>query len=59
MRKKLVSRKFWALFTVLVTSVLAVFNVDNETITKVTALIASASATIIYLLVQGSIDKKE
>lgn len=59
MMKKLTSRKFWALVTVLVTSVLAVFNVDNETITKVTALIASASATIIYLLVQGSIDKKE
>lgn len=59
MMKKLVSRKFWALFIVLVTSVLSIFNVDNETITKVTALIASASATITYLLVQGSIDKKE
>jgi hypothetical protein len=58
MIKKLSSRKFWVLLTVLVTSALSLLNVDNETITKVTALITSASATVIYLLVQGSIDKK-
>lgn len=58
MIKKLSSRKFWVLVTVLVTSTLSLLNVDNETITKVTALITSASATVIYLLVQGSIDKK-
>lgn len=59
MKKKLTSRKFWTLFAVLVTSTLALLDVDNETITKVTALITSASATVIYLLVQGNLDKKE
>ena len=59
MIKKLTSRKFWSLVTVLVLSVVSLFDVDSETMTKVTALITSASATIIYLLVQGSLDKKE
>ena len=58
MIKKLTSRKFWSLVTVLVISFISLFDVDSETLTKVTALITSASATIIYLLVQGSIDKK-
>lgn len=58
MIKKLTSRKFWSLVTVLVISFVSLFDVDAETLTKMTALITSASATIIYLLVQGSIDKK-
>lgn len=59
MKKKLASRKFWALVTVLVTSALTLFNVDSETMLKVTALIASAGATVTYLFVQGKLDGKD
>ena len=59
MREKLTSRKFWALVTVLVGSLLTLFHADAETASQVTALITSASAVITYLFVQGSIDKKK
>ena len=59
MKHKLTSRKFWALVAIVVTSALTLFNVDNDTITKVVALITSAGATIAYLFVQGRLDDKE
>lgn len=59
MRNKLTSRKFWALVAVLATSFLTLFNFDNETMIKVTALITSAGATIAYLFIQGSLDKND
>lgn len=59
MKKKLTSRKFWALLTVLVTSTLTLFGADGETVTKVIALISASGATITYLLVQGKLDEKD
>lgn len=59
MRRKLTSRKFWALVTVLVTSVLMMFDADSEVITQVTALLTALGATVAYLFVEGKIDKRD
>jgi hypothetical protein len=59
MIRKLTSRKFWALVTVLVTSILVLFDTDVETITQVTALITATGTTVAYLFVQGKLDDKD
>jgi hypothetical protein len=59
MIKKLTSRKFWVLVAILVTNALTLFGVDNETITKVVALVASSGATIAYLFIQGKLDSQD
>lgn len=59
MIRKLTSRKFWAMVTVLVTSILVLFDTDVEMITQVTALITATGTTIAYLFVQGKLDDKD
>jgi hypothetical protein len=59
MIRKLTSRKFWALVTVLVTSILVLFDTDVEMITQVTALITATGTTVAYLFVQGKLDDKD
>jgi hypothetical protein len=59
MIRKLTSRKFWAMVTVLVTSILVLFDTDVETITQVTALITATGTTVAYLFVQGKLDDKD
>ena len=59
MKQKLISRKFWVLVTMLVTSILVLFDAKTETVTEVTAIIGLTGATITYLLVQGKLDEKD
>ncbi len=55
--KKLSSRKFWAMITGVVISVLVAFEVGQEEITKITGILSSISVLIVYILAETSIDK--
>ncbi len=56
-RKKLSSRKFWAMTTGVAVSTMVVFDVNQEAITKVTGLLTSVSVLIAYILAESSVDK--
>lgn len=56
-KKKLSSRKFWALVATFITSVLVVFGASQGSIEKVAAIITSGGAVVAYILAEGSIDK--
>lgn len=56
--RKIGSRKFWGLVSVLVASNLILFGVDAETTEKITAIIAQLGALVTYLIVEGGIDKE-
>ena len=57
-KKKLSSRKLWALIAAFVTSILIIFGASTGDIEKVAAIVMSGGAVISYILVEGSIDKK-
>ncbi len=57
-KKKLSSRKFWALIAAFITSVLVIFGASQGSIEKVTAIITSGGAVIAYILAEGNIDAK-
>lgn len=57
-KRKLGSRKFWALVAAFVVAVLVLFNVSESDLTKITALIVSGGAVITYILAEGNIDSK-
>lgn len=57
-KKKLSSRKFWALIAAFITSVLIIFGASQGSIEKVTAIITSGGAVIAYILAEGNIDAK-
>jgi hypothetical protein len=54
--QKLTSRKFWALVTVLVVAILVAFNVEENTITKVTAIIGAFASVISYIFAEAYVD---
>ena len=56
LKQKLASRKFWAMFVGLVSSILVIFNVDPNTTAQVTAIITSFSSIVIYILAEAYID---
>ena len=55
-KKKLSSRKFWALIAAFVTAVLVIFGASQGSIEKVAAIITSGGAVIAYILAEGNID---
>lgn len=57
-KRKLGSRKFWALLAGVVTSVLVLAGAGEDTIVKVTALITSVGAVIAYMLAEAHVDGK-
>ena len=58
LKKKLGSRKFWALVAVFITSILIIFGVGEADITKVAAIVTSGGAVVTYILAEASIDKE-
>ena len=56
-RRKLSSRKFWALVVMLISSNLFLFGVAEGDIEKISAVITNFGSVVVYLLVEGSIDK--
>jgi hypothetical protein len=57
-KRKLSSRKFWALVAAFITSVLVIFGTSEGSVEKVTAIITSGGAVIAYILTEGNIDAK-
>jgi hypothetical protein len=57
-RRKLSSRKFWALAAGVVTSILVLAGAGEDTVVKVTALVTSVGAVITYILAEASVDCK-
>jgi len=57
-RRKLSSRKFWALLAGLVTSILSALGYSESIAIRVTGIITAAGAVIAYILAEAYIDGK-
>lgn len=55
-KKKLSSRKFWALILALGTSILGAVGAADETILKVTGVISAVGACVAYMLAEAYAD---
>ncbi|MNF00441.1 hypothetical protein D3C80_1992720 [compost metagenome] len=55
-KRKLSSRKFWALVAALATSVLALVGAGDEVSVQITGVIGAVGSAIAYILVEGKID---
>ncbi len=58
LKSKLSSRKFWALVSALVISILALFNCPQESVVQITSLITALGAVVAYILGESAIDKE-
>lgn len=56
-KEKLSSRKFWALISALVLSVLVFLNVGENQIAQITSIIAAFGSIAVYIFSEASIDK--
>ena len=56
-KQKLSSRKFWVLITALVLSIIAFFNLNDDTIGKVSTMIMAFGSACVYILSETSLDK--
>lgn len=56
-KKKLSSRKFWAMLAALVLSVLTAFGIPQLTAEQVVVIISGIGALVAYMLAEGSVDK--
>ena len=56
-KKKLSSRKFWAMVAALVLSILTAFGIPQMTIEQVVVIISGIGALVAYMLAEGSVDK--
>ena len=54
--RKLTSRKFWAAIAEFVTMLIVALNGDQETATKVAALIMAGAAVVAYIVGEGLAD---
>ncbi|MGN9169516.1 hypothetical protein D1872_78620 [compost metagenome] len=57
-KRKLSSRKFWALLAALITSLLTAFGASNDTVIQVTGVIGAFGAVIAYILAEAYVDGK-
>ena len=55
-KKKLTSRKFWAAIAEFVTMLIVALNGNQETATKVAALIMAGAAVVAYIVGEGLAD---
>lgn len=56
-KSKLSSRKFWALIAGFIGSLLVAFNVGENEIAQVTAIITAFGSIAVYILAESSVDK--
>lgn len=56
-KKKLGSRKFWAMLAALVLSVLTAFGIPQLTLEQVAVIISGIGALVVYMLAESSVDK--
>lgn len=55
-KKKLSSRKFWALLAGLATSGMVLFNVSDNTAAQVVAVIGAFGSVVAYMLAEAYVD---
>lgn len=55
-KRKLSSRKFWALVAGVATSVLVLLGAGDEAIVKVAGLITATGSVIVYMLAEAHVD---
>lgn len=58
-KQKLSSRKFWALITAILISILTFFSVGDDTIGKVSAMTGAIGSAAVYMLAEASTDKNK
>ena len=56
-KKKLGSRKFWAMLAALVLSILTAFGIPQLTGEQVVVIISGIGALVVYMLAESSVDK--
>lgn len=56
-KSKLASRKFWALVAGFIGSMLVVFNVGDNDIAQITAVVTAFGSVAVYMLAEASVDK--
>ncbi|NLY80369.1 MAG: hypothetical protein GX072_10925 [Lysinibacillus sp.] len=57
-KRKLSSRKFWALLAGFISSLLLAFNLGENEIAQVTAVITAFGSIAVYILAEASVDKE-
>ncbi|MBY0088410.1 hypothetical protein [Brevibacillus brevis] len=57
-KRKLSSRKLWMAVAAFITSVLVLFGMDGDTITKVTAMITALGSVVAYMVAEGFVDSE-
>lgn len=57
-KQKLSSRKFWALLAGFISSLLLAFNLGENEIAQVTAVITAFGSIAVYILAEASVDKE-
>ncbi|MCM3143025.1 hypothetical protein [Brevibacillus sp. MER 51] len=55
-KRKLSSRKLWMALAAFITSVLVLFGMNGDTITKVTAMIMALGSVVAYMVTEGFVD---
>lgn len=55
-KRKLSSRKFWLSLASFITSVLLAFNVGEDNVTKIVAIISSLGVVVAYVISEAVID---
>lgn len=56
-KRKMASRKFWALAAGFIGSLLLAFNVGDNDIAQVTAVITAFGSVAVYILAEASVDR--
>lgn len=57
LKRKLASRKFWALLAGFIGSLLVVFNVADNDIAQITGVITAFGTVAVYILAEAGVDK--
>jgi hypothetical protein len=55
-KRKLSSRKFWALLGALIVSMLSIFGAGAETVQQITGTVAAVGACVMYMLAEAHAD---
>lgn len=55
-KKKLASRKFWVCVVGFVSALLVAFNISENNIAQIAAIISAFGTLIVYILSEGSVD---
>jgi hypothetical protein len=58
-KRKLASRKFWALVAAVATSVIVLLGAGEDAVVKVTGLITTVGAVVAYIFAEAQVDASQ